>query len=218
MKREIFIIIIISLVGIHTRAQIPYFSKTVGNNRLYGYTSIKCRPGINSQETYTTFQYGLGNYFAAGLDLYTYDNNSYTGFLIRSGIQFNKWFGIGFQATPSFDLNDNFKFSYLTGGLYLNGCINNTGKFFWCSNTWLSINHETADTYMNWEYLGMNIPVGKSHNISLMAGTIHSWKFNQDIDIAIGMYYSINNWNFYLWSNDLLKTNPRLVLGFDFMY
>lgn len=52
-------------------AQIPYFAGTVGDGRLYGYTSVKFRPGLNHQETYSTFQYGLGNHFAAGIDLYT---------------------------------------------------------------------------------------------------------------------------------------------------
>lgn len=44
-------------------AQIPYFAKTVDQDRMYAYTSMKVRPGINSQETYTTFQYGLSNIF-----------------------------------------------------------------------------------------------------------------------------------------------------------
>ena len=39
-------------------AQIPYFAGTVGDGKLYGYSSVKARPGINQQETYTTFQYG----------------------------------------------------------------------------------------------------------------------------------------------------------------
>ena len=53
------------------KAQVPYFAKTVGQNRMYAYTSMKVRPSINSQETYTTFQYGLSNSLATGLDLYT---------------------------------------------------------------------------------------------------------------------------------------------------
>ena len=43
-------------------AQIPYFAGTVGDGKLYGYTSVKARPGINHQETYTTFQYGSLRY------------------------------------------------------------------------------------------------------------------------------------------------------------
>ena len=47
-------------------AQIPYYAGTVGDGKLYGYTSLKVRPGINHQETYTTFQYGLGDHWATG--------------------------------------------------------------------------------------------------------------------------------------------------------
>jgi hypothetical protein len=49
-----------------------------------------------------------------------------------------------------------------------------------------------------------------------MLGAIHSWKFDKDADLAVGAYYSIKNWNFYLWSNDLLKSHPRVVVGVDF--
>lgn len=196
----------------------PYFSGIVGDGRLYGYTSVKFRPGINAQETYTTFQYGVRNYAAAGLDLYTSNGSSYTGFLVRGGYVFNKWFGIGAQLTPSFSLSDNFRFSYLTAALYMNGNITDDGRFFWCSNTWATINDGAADAYTNWEYLGLNIPTVKGQNITPMIGAIHSWKFDQDIDLTIGAYYSIKNWNLYLWSNDLLQSHPRVVIGVDFVF
>ena len=51
------------------QAQIPYFASTAGDGKLYGYTSLKLRPGINTQETYTTFQYGIGNSVALGTDI-----------------------------------------------------------------------------------------------------------------------------------------------------
>ena len=94
-------------------AKVPYFSGTPGDGKLYGYTSLKFRPGINNQETYSCFQYGIGNHFAAGTDIYTGPGSAYWGFLVRGGYVVNKWFGIGAQLTPSFDLNDSFKFSYL---------------------------------------------------------------------------------------------------------
>lgn len=37
-------------------AQIPYFAKTVDQDRMYAYTSMKVRPGINSQETWSMTQ------------------------------------------------------------------------------------------------------------------------------------------------------------------
>ena len=49
-----------------------------------------------------------------------------------------------------------------------------------------------------------------------MLGCLHSLTFDQAIDIAVGAYYSVGKWNFYLWGNDLLKDNPRIVVGIDF--
>lgn len=215
MKR-FFPLLIVLLIATTAMAQVPYFAGTVGNNKLYGYTSLKVRPGKNAQETYTTFQYGLGNYTAVGLDLYTGTGCSYAGYLFRAGKKFSKWFGLGGQITPSFDLNDNFKFSYLTSALYMNGAISNDGNFFWCSNTWWGVNDGADNTLTNWEYLGYAISLKNGHSITPMVGAIHSWKFDKDVDIAAGLYYSIKNWNIYLWGNDFLKSNPRIVMGVDF--
>jgi len=113
-------------------AQIPYYAATVGDGKLYGYTSMKARPGINHQETYTTFQYGLGDHWATGLDLYTGPGCAYWGALVRYGMNISKWYNIGAEVTPSFNLNDSFKFSYLTSALYMNGAITRDGRLFWC--------------------------------------------------------------------------------------
>lgn len=214
--KKFFSVLFVSIIATTAIAQVPYFAGTVGNNKLYGYTSLKIRPGINAQETYTTFQYGLGNYTAVGLDLYTGKDCSYAGYLFRTGKKFSKWFGFGGQITPSFDLNDNFKFSYLTTALYMNGAISNDGNFFWCSNTWWGVNDGSPYTLTNWEYLGYAFSLKNGHSITPMIGTIHSWKFDQDVDIAAGFYYSIKSWNIYLWGNDFLKSNPRIVIGVDF--
>ena len=109
---------------------------TVGDGKLYGYTSMKARPGINHQETYSTFQYGLGDHWATGVDLYTGPECAYWGALVRYGMTISKWYNIGAEITPSFNLNDSFKFSYLTSALYMNGAITKDGCLFWCSNTW----------------------------------------------------------------------------------
>lgn len=197
------------------KAQVPYFAGTVGDGKLYGYTSLKVRPGINAQETYTCFQYGIGNHLAAGTDIYTGVNSTYWGFLVRYGIKKSPWFGIGGQVTPSFDLKDNFKYSYTTGAIYMNGQITKDGKLFWCSNTWFGLNKGADNTYTNWEYLGYTFKTGKN-SITPMVGTIHSWKFDQDVDLAAGLYYSVGKFNIYLWGNDFLKDYPRVVAGVDF--
>ena len=112
-----------ALISMFTFAQVPYFAKAPGDKNLYGYTSAKFCPGINNIESYTTFQYGISDYMALGTDVYTGGKEAYWGFMLRSGYKVNKWFGIGGTATPSFDLGDNFKFSYFTGGLFMNGAI-----------------------------------------------------------------------------------------------
>ena len=84
MKRTVFFVLGL-LTAIMVSAQIPYYATTVGDGKLYGYSSLKVRPGINHQETYTTFQYGLGKCFATGIDLYTGPDCAYWGTLVRYG-------------------------------------------------------------------------------------------------------------------------------------
>lgn len=215
MKKILFSIVMV-LFAFEAMAQVPYFAGTVGDGKLYGYTSLKVRPGINAQETYTCFQYGIGNHVAVGTDLYTGVGSSYWGFLVRYGAKISPWFGIGAQVTPSFNLNDSFKYSYTTGAIYMNGQLTTDGKLFWCSNTWFGLNKDADNTYTNWEYLGYTFSLKNGHSITPMVGAIHSWKFDQDVDMAAGLYYSIKNWNIYLWGNDFFKDNPRIVMGIDF--
>lgn len=215
MKKILFSIVM-ALFAIETMAQVPYFAGTVGDGKLYGYTSLKVRPGINAQETYTCFQYGIGNHVAVGTDIYTGVGSAYWGFLVRYGAKISPWFGIGGQVTPSFNLNDSFKYSYTTGAIYMNGQITKDGKLFWCSNTWFGFNKGAEDTFTNWEYLGYTFSLKNGHSITPMLGAIHSWKFDQDVDMAAGMYYSIKRWSFYIWGNDFFKKNPRIVVGVDF--
>jgi len=216
MKKELVVCIFLFIAYISCKAQIPFFATTVGHNYLYAYTSYKCRPGINAQETYSTLQYGIADKLAAGFDFYTNNGDCYAGGLLRAGYQQNKWFGIGGQITPSFNLSNNIRFSYLTTGLFMNGSITKDGQLFWCNNTWWDINDSADNTLINWEYLGYSISLKNGHLITPMFGIIHSWKFDQDVDISIGLYFSIKKWNIYLWGNDFLKKNPRLIIGIDY--
>ena len=205
------------LLSMKVMAQIPYYAGTVGDGKLYGYTSLKARPGVNHQETYTTFQYGLGDHWATGVDLYTGPGCAYWGALVRYGMTLSKWYNIGAEVTPSFNLNDSFKFSYLTSALYMNGAITKDGRLFWCSNTWWVINDSSDNTFSNYEYLGYTIPLKGERAITPMVGAIHSWKFDKDMDMGAGFYYTLGNWNLYLWGNDFLKDHPRVVAGIDFV-
>ena len=197
-------------------AQIPYFAATVGDGKLYGYTSVKARPGINSQETYTTFQYGLGDHVAAGMDLYTGLNTAYWGALARYGTQVAPWLSVGGEVTASFDLNNNYHFAYLTSALYLNGALSHDGRLFWCTNTFWVVNDGAENTCSNLEYLGYTVPLGKGIALTPMVGAIHSWRFDQDADVAAGCYLSLGQWCVYLWGNDFLKSHPRVVAGIEF--
>ena len=198
-------------------AQIPYYAGTVGDGLLYGYTSLKSRPGVNSQETYSTFQYGLGDHFAAGIDLYTGPDCAYWGGILRYGHKFSQWINIGGEVMSSFDLNDSFRFSYLTSGLYMNGALSADGRLFWCTNSWWVANRGADDTWSNYEYVGYTFKLKNGHSVTPLAGAIHSWKFDQDIDVAAGFYYTVRNWTMYVWGNDFLKDHPRLVLGLEFI-
>lgn len=217
VEKKVIVTVWVLLTALTTSAQLPYFAATVGDGKLYGYSSVKVRPGINHQETYTTFQYGLGQCFATGIDLYTGPDCAYWGTLVRYGQSLSKWFNIGAEVTPSFNLNNSFRFSYLTSALYLNGAISANGRLFWCTNTWWIVNDGSDNTFSNYEYLGYNIPLKNGHGITPMVGAIHSWKMDQSVDMAAGFYYTVKNWSLYVWGNDFLKSHPRLVIGAEFV-
>lgn len=206
-----------ALLAARAFAQLPYFAATVDKGKLYGYSSVKFRPGMNHLETYTTFQYGINKHFASGIDLYTGPNSAYWGALVRYGQPVNKWFNVGVELIPSFNLRDSFRFAYFTSGLYMNGALTKNGRLFWCSNTWWTVKNGADNTITNYEYLGYTIPLKKQgHSITPMVGALHSWQFDQDVDINAGFYYTLKQWNFYVWGNGFLKEHPRFIVGIDF--
>ena len=215
MKKYVFIAVAL-LCAPRAIAQIPYFAGTVGDGKLYGYSSVKFRPGVDCQETYTTFQYGLGDHVATGIDLYTGPGCAYWGALVRYGMKFCQWFQAGGEIIPSFDLNESFRFAYLTSALYLNGAISRNGRLFWASNTWWGVRKGNDNTFSNYEYLGYTIPLGEGRSVTPMAGVLHSWLMDEDADAAAGGYVTLGPWNLYVWGNNLLKSHPRVVIGIDF--
>ena len=80
------------------------------------------------------------------------------GFLARYGVSLSKWFNVGAQFTPSFNLSHNFEFGYLTSALYLNGNISRDGSWFWCANTWWGVNSgsNVKNTIDQWLYVGQS--------------------------------------------------------------
>lgn len=218
MLKKTLLIIISFITCYFAKAQVPYFGKTPGDKSLYGYTSVKFRPGINNIESYNTFQFGVTDYAAGGIDFYTGSGSASMGIMLRAGYSVNQWFSIGGTATPSFNLNDNFKFSYFTGGLFMNGGITRDARLFWCINTWFGINRGAKDTINQFTYLGYEFRLKNKDAITPMLGLEHSWLFNRDPDIAAGFYYTHKQWNFYLWGNDFCKVHPRVVVGVDFKF
>ena len=217
MKRLITVLIGITICAI-TMAQVPYFGKAPGDKKLYGYTSVKFRPGNNNIESYNTFQYGITDYAAVGIDFYTGPGTAYMGYMFRAGYRTNQWFSIGCTLTPSFDLNNNYKFEYFTGGLFMNGVITKDTKLFWCTNTWFGVNRDKSYSIRQYSYLGYEFGIKKGDAITPMLGLDHSWKFDENADVAAGLYYTHGVWNFYLWGNDFCKSNPRVVVGVDFKF
>ena len=210
MKRFYAAMILSVAASIMGFAQIPYFAATVGNNNVYGYTSVKFRPGNNLQETYSTFQYGVGNMFATGIDLYTNNGGSYGGVLLRFGLPVSEWFNIGSQVTPTFDMTSNLSLSYVNTSLYLNGNITEGGKYFGVGIRGMGLTRELKIRSPNtctWAHPTICLADKK---ITPMVGTIYSWKFDQDADLAIGAYWTISKFNIYLWGNDLLNVTPEL--------
>lgn len=218
MRKTIFIGFLFCL-PLATNAQIPNFGTTIGSQRLYGYSSLKYRANVDNWETYSTLQYGIGNHFQTGFDLYTNSGESYIGYIVRGGTKVNDCLKIGAQVTPSFSLHDNHKFSYLTSALYINGNLTKDGKWFYVTDTWLENDKDKLISAKQWTYVGHTFDLsGNGNSITPMVGVINSWKFDQDVDLSMGFYYTHKNINLYAWTNDVLTKQPRFVLAVEFTF
>ena len=215
-----FAVAMLSICTVKLSAQVPNFGTTVGDQKLYGYSSLKYRANANTWETYSTLQFGITDYFQAGVDLYTATNQSYIGYTVRGGYKFCDYFKLGAQITPSFDLNDKHQFAYLTSAIYINGNITKDGRLFYVTDTWLENDKERLTSAKQWTYLGYTIPIGKSGNNSItpLAGVIHSWRFDQPADLSFGFYFTHKNINLYAWTNDILTKQPRFILAVEFAF
>lgn len=212
----LFLVTVLSvIVNFNLDAQIPYYAPTVGNGHFEAYTSLKIRLGEKHLGSYNSFQYGIGDYCAVGTDLTVTDENVCWGFIGRFGYTFSKYFKAGIQLTPGFNISNSFRFDNLSTAIYMNGAITKDEKLFWASNTFYNYYHRRSDDIDQWLYLGYKVGLAKLHTITPMIGTLYSWKFDSSPDIALGAYYSVNKFNFYLWGDDLLKSHPRVVVGLE---
>lgn len=216
--KKIFSLLVLMSLTITLSAQVPYFGATVGKCKVFGYTSLKIRPGQNAMEDYTTLQFGITDYFSVGTDIYASNGVVDHGLYARVGKTWCKWFSAGVQVTYQSNLRDNYKFSNVNTGVFMNGNILENGNLFWTSNTWLTFNHDGNHSYKQWWYLGSNIRFDENNSLVPMVGLIHSWRFEQPADLAVGAYYVYKKYSFYLWGNDFFTEYPRLTVAVDFTF
>lgn len=223
--KEIILSTLLVFACVCSFAQIPNFGSTAGDQKIYGYTSVKYRVNAEKNcmpdwQTYSTLQYGVTDYLNIGADLYTGGDKTYFGYIVRVGYKFSKYYSLGVQLTPSFNLGDKHKFGYMTNAIYMNGDITKDGRLFWVTDTWLENDKENLSSAMQWTYLGYTWPLGKSgsNSITPMAGIIYSWKFDQKPDLSLGCYFTHKNINLYAWANDIVTNHPRFILAVEFKF
>lgn len=216
--RRITLLILLVILSANSFAQVPYWGATVGEGKVYGYTSVKFRPGINAMQDYTTLQFGINDWFSLGTDLSV--GNDYTdhGLYARVGKKWSKWISTGTQVSYMSNLRDNYTFSNINAGLLFNGFIIPSGYLTWTSNTWMTFNADGNNTYEHWLYLGSNIVFDENHSLFPMIGIVHDWKFQEPVDLAVGAWYTWNHYSVYLWGNDFFKEYPRLTVAIDFTF
>lgn len=198
-------------------SQVPFYAPAPGDGNLFGYHSLKFRPSVNFQESFTTFQYGIGK-TAVGLELYTCPTGVYSGYTFRAGLYESNYFNVGVQTSPNFSLTDSHKFSYITSGLYLHGAFEPSGKYYWLSNTLWTVHTDKMADIEHWLYLGARFPLPGGSTLIPMAGTIHSWRFDSVPDISIGCSWAIGHYEFLVWTNNYTGDNFRIVFGIAFVY
>lgn len=213
--KKFIIFILLALVSLTMVAQVPYYAGTMGKGKTYTYFSTKFHPGHNNQQMYIVVDHGLNDHFDIVTDATIGTGWSYQGFGARFNAVNSKYFSLGGQVMADFDLNDNYKFGYACGSLYMNGAI--ARKLHWVSNTWYTIYEgNTKNQVDQWTYLGYTI--GK---FTPMIGAITSITNDFKTDPAVGMYWNAyKNGYIYLWGSGLAKKNydPRIVIGFDYKF
>ena len=131
--KKVLLFFLLSIISITSFAQVPYWGATVGEGKIYGYTSVKFRPGINAMQNYTTLQFGITDWFSLGTDLSVGKDYSDHGLYARIGKKWNKWISAGTQVSYMSDMRDNYKFSNVNAGLLSNGFILPSGYLTWTS-------------------------------------------------------------------------------------
>ena len=98
--KKLVVVFFVAFVALVAKAQIPNFGTTAGDQKLYGYSSMKYRAKAKTWETYSTLQYGVTDNMNFGVDLYTSGSSTYLGYIFRTGTKVSPYFSIGAQLTP----------------------------------------------------------------------------------------------------------------------
>lgn len=212
MRKYFFILLLFASVV--ANAQIYIYPETAGKNIFYGFTQLSFRPQHDYIMSYTTLQHGVTNWLDLGIDMTASGHEANMGFLAHVGHRFNNWIGLGAQFVPSFDLNDKFKFNYITNLYMLDGALTPSGNLWWASNTWHTILRNGDQIITNWWYLGYNIKLAENHALTPTVGVYHSWRFDEPADMAFILSYSYKWLNVYANLSELLP--GRNVKG-DYM-
>ena len=67
-------------------------------------------------------------------------------------------------------------------------------------------------------YLCRHFNFENGNSITPMLGFLHSWEFDEDLNVAAGFYYSYKLINLYLWGDRFFEDNPRLNIGLEFAF
>lgn len=201
--RKYFLILLL-FASVAANAQIYIYPETAGKNTFYGFTQLSFRPQHDYIMSYTTLQHGVTNWLDLGIDMTASGHEANMGFLAHVGHRFNNWIGLGAQFVPSFDLNDKFKFNYITNIYMLDGALTPSGNLWWASNTWHTILRNGDQIITNWWYLGYNIKLAENHALTPTVGVYHSWRFDEPADMAFILSYSYKWLNVYANLSELL--------------
>ena len=211
-----YCVLVILVVGIRLSAQVPYFGACPEKGLFTGYTSLSYYTADNAWDSYTFFQYAFTDYLAGGMHIDASKYGATWGPEIRGGYNVSDYFMFSLHVMSSFDLTDKFKFSYVSNGLYMEGTILKDRKLFWLTNTYCNVfRGGSTDINQLW-YLGSDIPLGGEHTLTPMVAFTHSWKFNEDPNLDIGLMYVYKNWSFFAWCGEIISGKPYISLGIEF--
>lgn len=216
--KKTFLVALFAIVTAASYAQVPFFADPLGKGTIYGYGDLGFRPGINAQDFYTYWQYGVTDWLDAGFDFSTVDGYAEMAATAKFSHIFSQWIGASAMLQPWFSFNDNFKFSGLTTTIILQGALTRNDRLRWLSNTGIGFcNDYDGYTAQTW-YLGYSFEFKNEDTLTPMAGVSHTWKFDEDVMPTAGLYYTHKRLGLYLWSGDLLNNHPRFGVAFDFTF